>query len=100
MNEEGLIGYKNLKRVDTFHGDEYYLTMVFPDGSMQDFDIGEAAYRSLMEKGKVRFLREICPYKGLDNQTFGPFKVGEIAILPIEEAVWLVKEKLAELVNR
>jgi hypothetical protein len=100
MNTQGLIGYKNLMRVDTFHGDEYYLTLVFPDGSMQDFNIGEAAYRSLIEQGKVRFLREILPYTGLDNQTFGPFKVGEIAILPKEEAVWLVKEKLAELVRK
>jgi len=47
---------------------------------------------------EIKFIRDLVAYKGLDDSIFGPFKSGEVASLPEEEAVWLVKEKLAERV--
>ena len=46
---------------------------------------------------RVRLLKDISPYKGLDEKVYGPFKAGEEAALPNEEARWLLKEKMAEL---
>ena len=46
---------------------------------------------------RVRLLKDISPYKGLDEKVYGPFKAGEEADLPTEEAQWLLKEKMAEL---
>jgi DNA replication initiation complex subunit (GINS family) len=46
---------------------------------------------------RVRLLKNISPYKGLDEKVYGPFKEGEEVELPPEEAQWLLKEKMAEL---
>jgi DNA replication initiation complex subunit (GINS family) len=48
---------------------------------------------------KVRFTKDVPAYKGADSQTFGPFKNGDEGALPPEEAEWLLKGKLAELVE-
>ena len=51
------------------------------------------------EKGKfkrLRFIRDIQAYVGMDRQTIGPFKPGEEGTLPDEEAKLLLKEKMAE----
>ena len=45
---------------------------------------------------RVRLLKDISPYKGLDERVYGPFKAGEEVDLPAEEAQWLLKEKMAE----
>ncbi|MEK6982160.1 MAG: hypothetical protein AABX38_04480 [Candidatus Micrarchaeota archaeon] len=45
---------------------------------------------------KIRVLKDIQPYKGLDDMTYGPFKIGEECDLPLTEAEWLLKSKLAE----
>ena len=50
-------------------------------------------------KGKfkrLRFIRDIQAYIGMDRQTIGPFKPGEEGTLPDEEAKLLLKEKMAE----
>ncbi|MBD3398174.1 hypothetical protein GF412_03210 [Candidatus Micrarchaeota archaeon] len=46
---------------------------------------------------RLRLLKDISPYKGLDDRVYGPFKAGEEADLPADEAQWLLKEKMAEL---
>ncbi len=46
---------------------------------------------------RVRLLKNISPYKGLDEKVYGPFKTGEEVNLPPDEAKWLLKEKMAEL---
>lgn len=46
---------------------------------------------------RVRLLKNISPYKGLDEKIYGPFKEGDEAELPPDEAQWLLKEKMAEL---
>ena len=47
---------------------------------------------------KVKFLKNISPYRGLDDRVYGPFESGAEAELPFEEAQWLLKERMAELV--
>ncbi|MEM4272310.1 MAG: hypothetical protein QXH30_01860 [Candidatus Bilamarchaeaceae archaeon] len=46
---------------------------------------------------RVKFIKDIDSYKGLDEKIYGPYKTGEIAQLPLDEAQWLLKEKMAEL---
>ncbi|MFP3949750.1 MAG: hypothetical protein ACLFUZ_01510 [Candidatus Micrarchaeia archaeon] len=46
---------------------------------------------------RIRLLKDISPYKGLDERIYGPFKKGDEAELPPGEAQWLLKEKMAEL---
>jgi len=45
---------------------------------------------------KVRFLKEVPAYKGVNNETFGPFSAGQEGALPKNETDWLLKGKLAE----
>ncbi len=46
---------------------------------------------------RIKLLKNISPYKGLDDNVYGPFDEGEVAELPAAEAQWLLKEKMAEL---
>lgn len=46
---------------------------------------------------KIKLLKDITPYKGLDNRTYGPFKSGEVAEVPVEEAKFLLREGTAEM---
>ncbi len=48
---------------------------------------------------RIKFIKDISPYKGLDEKVYGPFKSGDEAELPGEEAQWLLKEKIAELLQ-
>ncbi|MBI2079885.1 DNA replication complex GINS family protein [Candidatus Micrarchaeota archaeon] len=45
---------------------------------------------------RVKVLKDVEQYKGIDNNIYGPFKVGEEINLPEEEANWLLKTKIAE----
>lgn len=45
---------------------------------------------------KIKILKEVEQYKGLDNSIYGPFKPGDETTLPLPEAEWLVKSHLAE----
>ncbi len=46
---------------------------------------------------KVRILKDIEAYSGIDKAVYGPFRTGEERILPVSEADWLLKSRLAEL---
>jgi len=48
---------------------------------------------------RIKFVKDISPYKGLNEKVYGPYKTGEEAELPGEEAQWLLKEKMAELLR-
>jgi DNA replication initiation complex subunit (GINS family) len=45
---------------------------------------------------KVRMVREVEAYTAPDGNVYGPFKEKEEVVLPSEEAITLVKAKLAE----
>ncbi len=45
---------------------------------------------------KVRFLKEVAAFTGLDNNVYGPFKPGEIGELPESETSALLKARIAE----
>jgi len=45
---------------------------------------------------KVKILKDIEPYTGLDNNVYGPYRSGEEPLLPQSEAEWLLKSRLAE----
>ncbi len=46
---------------------------------------------------KVRILKDIEAYTGIDKAVYGPFRTGEERVLPSPEADWLLKSRLAEL---
>jgi len=50
------------------------------------------------KKSKVKLLKDIEPYKGLDSNVYGPFRSGDEIELPSEEAEWLLKARMAEKV--
>ena len=47
----------------------------------------------------LRFAKNIPAIIGLDMKTYGPFKVEDVASLPVENAKMLVKQGLAVLVE-
>lgn len=49
---------------------------------------------------KVKIIKDIEAYKGLDGNTYGPYKQDEIVSLPKAEVEWLMKAKMAEMVVR
>ncbi len=48
---------------------------------------------------KVRFVKEVPAYRGINKETFGPFSPGQETQLPKNEAEWLLKEKLVESIG-
>jgi len=46
---------------------------------------------------KVRILKDIETYTGLDNNVYGPFRSGDTPVLPPSEAEWLLKSRMAEM---
>lgn len=48
---------------------------------------------------KIRLLKDVEQYRGLDDSVYGPFKEGEEQSLPRSEAQWLLKSGLAEMVK-
>lgn len=46
---------------------------------------------------KVKVLKDISQYRGLDNSIYGPFKQGDEQIIPKAEAEWLLKAGMAEM---
>lgn len=47
---------------------------------------------------RIRVIKEVDQYKGLDNVVYGPFKVGEQPLLPGDEVDWLLKARMAEVI--
>ncbi|VVC04728.1 Uncharacterised protein [Candidatus Bilamarchaeum dharawalense] len=46
---------------------------------------------------KIKVLKDISQYRGLDNAVYGPFKQGDEQMLPKAEAEWLLKAGMAEI---
>jgi DNA replication initiation complex subunit (GINS family) len=46
---------------------------------------------------RIKIMKEVSQYRGLDNSLYGPFRSGEEALVPIAEADWLLKAGMAEL---
>jgi len=51
------------------------------------------------KRAALRFLKDIPPIIGADMKTYGPFKVEDVASLPIENVKILVKHGLAEKIE-
>jgi len=47
---------------------------------------------------KIKVLKDISQYRGLDNVIYGPFRQGEEQSLPKAEAEWLLKAGMAEII--
>ena len=62
------------------------------DGSVEE------AEEIKREQLKVKLIKDIEAYKGLDGNVYGPFKKEELVSLPKAEVDWLVKAKIAEMV--
>lgn len=60
-------------------------------------DENEKIPENIKKPSRVKLLKDIEPYKGIDNNVYGPFRVGEEVSLPKEEAEWLLKAKIAEI---
>jgi DNA replication initiation complex subunit (GINS family) len=46
---------------------------------------------------RIKIIKDVEKYRGLDNSIYGPFKQGEEQSLPRPEAEWLLKSGMAEL---
>jgi DNA replication initiation complex subunit (GINS family) len=46
---------------------------------------------------KIKIIKDVEKYSGLDKNVYGPFKPGDIPTLPKEEAQWLLDAKMAEM---
>jgi len=64
--------------------------------SIADSSASEESTLPVPEKKKVKLLKDVEPYKGLDNNVYGPYKSGDEVELPPAEAEWLLKAKMAE----
>ena len=51
------------------------------------------------KRAALRFLKDVPAIIGADMETYGPFKVEDVASLPVENAKILVKQGLAEKVE-
>lgn len=63
---------------------------------------GHALKKGVEREHKIavlRFLRDIPSIIGADMKTYGPFKVEDVASLPVENAKILIKQGLAEKVE-
>jgi DNA replication factor GINS len=47
----------------------------------------------------LRFLKDVPPIIGADMKTYGPFKIEDVASLPVENAKILSKQGLAEMIE-
>jgi len=45
---------------------------------------------------KIKILKDVSQYRGLDNALYGPFRPGEEQLLPRAEVEWLLKAGMAE----
>ncbi len=46
---------------------------------------------------KIKIVKDVSQYRGLDNSVYGPFKQGTEQLLPRAEAEWLLKAGMAEM---
>ena len=46
---------------------------------------------------RIKIIKDVAQYRGLDNSIYGPFKQGEEQMLPQPEVEWLLRAGLAQL---
>ncbi len=46
---------------------------------------------------KIKLLKDVSQYRGLDNAVYGPFRKGDEQTIPKAEAEWLLKAGMAEM---
>ncbi len=49
------------------------------------------------ESRKIKIVKDVSQYRGLDNSVYGPFKQGTEQLVPRAEAEWLLKAGMAEI---
>ncbi|MEW6722460.1 MAG: hypothetical protein AB1324_04310 [Candidatus Micrarchaeota archaeon] len=49
------------------------------------------------DSSRVKMLKDVSQYRGLDNAVYGPFRQGSEQSLPKAEAEWLLKAGMAEM---
>ena len=47
---------------------------------------------------RIKILKDVSAYRGLDNSVYGPFRAGDEQLLPSAEADWLLKAGMAETI--
>ena len=57
----------------------------------------ESEESTLSASRKIKILKDVSQYRGLDNSLYGPFRQGEEQKLPSAEAEWLLKAGMAEI---
>ena len=63
-------------------------------GNVLKMDVGREHKRAVL-----RFLKDVPAIIGADMKTYGPFKVEDVASLPVENAKIFVKHGLAEKID-
>jgi DNA replication initiation complex subunit (GINS family) len=46
---------------------------------------------------RIKIVKDVSQYRGLDNSVYGPFKEGSEQLVPRAEAEWLLKAGMAEI---
>ena len=46
---------------------------------------------------RIKIVKDVSAYRGLDNSVYGPFRAGDEQLLPRAEAEWLLKAGMAEI---
>jgi len=61
--------------------------------------VWESEDKTPSDSDRIKILKDVSQYRGLDNALYGPFKQGEEQLLPRAEAEWLLKAGMAEQVS-
>lgn len=61
--------------------------------------VWESEDNTPVDSNRIKILKDVSQYRGLDNALYGPFKQGEEQSLPRAEAEWLLKAGMAEQVS-
>lgn len=73
------------------------LSMIIKKSREQKHAIWSSEDHNAGNSRKVKVLKDISQYRGLDNSIYGPFKQGDEQIIPKAEAEWLLKAGMAEM---
>jgi len=67
--------------------------------SILQWHVQKVTFEQMHKRAVLRFLKDVPAIIGADMKTYGPFKVEDVASLPVENAKILVKQGLAEKVE-
>ena len=73
------------------------LTNIIENARHKVKDIWSNEENNEVEIKKIKITRNIEQYRGLDSNVYGPFKIGEEPLLPKNEAEWLLRSRMAEI---